>query len=219
MVSKKAKLIFLMPPKTASNSIKECLLDSSINFEPFKKVGHPKIHLFLSELVNLFEIKDIESYKVVQVVRNPDYRYASSYFHQMRMLPNNPKIKIKGMDIEEFSEHFLKSLEFSNNFLQTFYGDTNFILKMVSSGKSWGGSRTYLNQTQWNDLNVDIKYFKLEEISEDIKPLSDYLGIYLPQLEKINTNKSPTNYDDVLTNKVLSIIDKVYEQDFQILHY
>lgn len=222
MISKKAKLIFLMPPKTASNSIKECLLDSSIDFEDFdSSFKSPKIHLYLSELVEVFEIDDLDKYKIIQVVRNPTTRFVSSYFHQLNIIPKNAQnIKISGMSFVEFTEHFHKSLLSEGHFIDNFYGNSRFIKNAIRNGKSWGGSRTYLNQLQWNDLkDIDVHYIKLEELTEDITILSKEIGVYLPELEKKNTNKLEVDYNKVLTKETQAIIDEVYYSDFLKLKY
>jgi hypothetical protein len=216
MVSKKAKVIFLMPPKTASNSIKECLLDSSIDFLDFnREYKKPKIHLYLSELVELFQIEDLHNYKVIQVVREPLNRFVSSYFHQLKIIKNiKYDVKLQGMSFTEFTKHFYACL-FNKNFLNNFYGNPKFIYSNINAGTSWGGSRLYLSQSQWNDLSADITYIKLEDISKDISILSKELGVYLPQLEKKNTNTiSYDKYDQYLTKETNDIIRYVYEEDF-----
>ena len=209
-----------MPPKTASNSIKECLLDSIIDFDEFPQYyTAPKIHLFLSELVGLYDIKDWREYKIIQVVRNPNTRFVSSYFHQLKIIPKDAEgVKIKKMSFSDFSNHFYNSLN-SDNFLAEFYGNYKFIHRAIFGGKSWGGSRTWLNQIQWNDLGAKIKYIKLEDITDDITPLSDELGVYLPSLEKFNTNKSKTDYNSMIDNDTQAIINEVYHQDFSKLNY
>jgi hypothetical protein len=217
MISKKSKIIFLMPPKTASNSLTESLLDSSIKFEEFgPSYRLPKIHLFLSEIVKLFNVQDIENYKVVQLVRDPYHRFASTYFHQIKLLPN--KHHLKRLNFNDFSIHFLNSLK-KGDFLNNFFIGTQFMNKSILSGKSWGGARTYLQQTQWNDLGVDIKYIKLQDGIDVSEELTEHLGIYIPEMPLKNVNKNDINYDDILTDEIMDIIYQVYYEDFIKLDY
>jgi hypothetical protein len=217
MVSKKSKLIFLMPPKTASNSLKECLLESSIKLEDFPKdFKYPNIHLYLSELVKVFKIEDLKEYKIIQVCRNPYERFASLYYHNLRMLPENHKLK--KISIEDFAKRLYKSL-LKGNFLDTFYGDKNFILKSIGTGKTWGGARTFLQQIQWCDLPANIKYFKIEDITNSMDSVSDYIGTYLPDMEKRNENKTEVDYNSVLTKEIKEIVQEISFDDFKELEY
>jgi hypothetical protein len=220
MVSTKEKLIFLMPPKTASNSLKECLLDSSLTIEPFNLPYRiPTIHLYLSELVGYYKIEDIENYKVIQVVRDPITRFVSSYFHQLRITNNNDSVKINDMNLSEFTNHLYTCLTKEGSFLKNFFGDIQFIKKSIMSGKSFGGSRTYLNQHQWNDLGVDMTYVKLEDITNDISLLSKEVGVYLSDLEKKNENKTIVDYDTLITDDIRKTLKEIYRKDFKILGY
>lgn len=190
MVSKKEKLIFLMPPRTASKSIKECLLDCSLDFEPFENTQVDTEHLYLSELVKYFDIDNLTQYKIIQVIRNPFDRFYSSYIASKTELP-----------IDFFAERFYKSVVDGKliDFVKEHYeGDSNSIM------------RTLLNQTQWNDMKADVLYLKLEDISKDIKTLSDEVGVYLPQLENFNKQ----DYDCInFSEKFIQIIEKTYKRD------
>jgi hypothetical protein len=214
MVSKKSKLIFLMPPKTASNSLKECLLDSYIKLDEFPEFDYPKIHLYLSELQGLFEIEDLSDYKVIQITRDPYSRFVSAYHHQLRLVPNTHPLK--NLTLEEYATRVNDCLN-EGSFLKNFYFNrTNFITKSIQNRVHWGGVRTHLNQVQFKDVESNIKYFKLEEIAKDITPLSDFIGVYLPELEQKNTNKSEK---EEITKVTKSIIKNIYSKDFETLGY
>ena len=209
-----------MPPKTASNSIKKALKDSGVEFDKTPYPELPDIHLFLSEILSLYGICPctLEDYKIVQVVRNPHERFASSYYHQLRIL-KNIETNLNGLNFEEFTLHLKDSLLSKKEFFERFYGRVDFIEKMINSGKSWGGTRLYLNQTQWDDKGVDIKYFKIENLSNDITPLSEYLGIDLKPLPKVNVHKTSENYDELYNDETRKIVNDIYYNDFQALGY
>jgi hypothetical protein len=206
-----------MPPKTASNSLKECLLDSSLKIEEFpKNFKYPEIHLFLSEIKLVFGIKDLEKYKVVQICRNPYTRFASLYYHNIRLLPkNHPLLEL---NIEEYADKALKSIV-SENYLDEFYGEDKFYYKSIKNKKSWGGTRTILEQTQWCDAPANIKYFKIEDLQDSMDSVSEFIGTYLPELNVVNKNKTDVNYDSVMTDKFKSLVQKLHYGDFKKLEY
>ena len=196
MISKKEKLIFLMPPKTASKSVKECLLDCSLEFDTFDNTEIDTDHLYLSELVRYFDVENLLQYKIIQVVRNPYQRFYSSYIYSKTELP-----------IDFFAERFYKSVMDGKviDFVKEHYeGDTNSVL------------RTLLSQTQWNDMKADVLYLKIEDISKDIKVLSDEVGVYLPKLEILNSQ----NYESInFSENFIQIIQKLYKKDIDKLKY
>ena len=218
MISKKSKIICLMPPKTASNSLKDCLRNAGVEFEEMTKYTLPEIHLFLSEIVKIYEVDDLSTYKIIQIVRNPYERFVSSYFHQLRIL-QNIETNLDGLDFKEFSLHLKDCLLSDKDFLQRFYGRTDFIDKFISSGKSWAGTRLYLNQHQWNDMGANIEYFKLESLAENINTLSKFLDLELSNLPRKNTNKSESNYKELLTKEINEIIELIFKKDFQYFNY
>jgi hypothetical protein len=78
MIDKNKKTIVLMPPKTASNSVRILLEQFGYNFYKDLNLSNiPQIHLMLSEIIKLYNIVDLEEYKIIQVVRDPYHRYVS----------------------------------------------------------------------------------------------------------------------------------------------
>jgi hypothetical protein len=215
MVSKKSKLIFLMPPKTASQSLTESLLDSSIKFDEIN-IQYPKIHLFLSELVEAHDIKNIGEYKIIQVTREPLDKFVSSYFHQLKIL-RNANSNFSLMDLNDFAWHLHDCLIDSDDFLNSFYGNLKFIKRLISQGKSWGGTRLYLNQHQWNDLSIPIHYFKLEELQDGLEAMSDLVGLYIPDLPTKNVGKNKKDVE--ITDSVKKIVNHIFYDDYKILGY
>ena len=208
-----------MPPKTASNSIKQTLEKQGINFSnPTKKTTSPIIHLKLNEIVDLFEIDNLEKYKIFQIVRNPYVRFVSSYFHQMRILNNMRSVKFIDFNLNQFSKHLHNTIK-SENFLKNFYGDTSFIERSIKNGVSWGGSRLYDTQLSWKNLNCDITYFKLEEVSVNIQPISDFLKIPLPKLDVVNSFSDGKNYPKLIDNEIKLIIEEIFAEDIKVFQY
>lgn len=203
-----------MPPKTASNSIKEMLRVSGVDLAPPKKQTLPHIHLKLSEIKTEYELGNLSDYNIIQVVRNPYDRMVSSYYHQLRLLPNGNFSK---MGFQEFLELLLECNN-PKNFLECFYGDLTFVNESINSKVHWGGSRLFNLQSSWNDLNYDLVYFKLEDLKTNIKTLSDFIGTKLTQLPKINNNPI-TEYSNLLSPENKVLIERIFYKDFETYSY
>jgi hypothetical protein len=219
MIDKNKKIIVLMPPKSASNSIKQTLEKQGVKFSsPTKKTSSPLIHLKLNEIVDLFEVDDLNEYKIFQIVRNPYKRFVSSYFHQMRILNNLRTVKFINYDLKQFSEHLYNTIN-SENFLKNFYGDTSFIEMSIRNGISWGGSRLFDTQLSWKNLDCKITYFKLEDISVNIQPISDFLEIPLPKLDVVNFHSNGKNYSELIDDEIKLIVEEIFAEDIKVFQY
>jgi hypothetical protein len=217
MISKTHNLIVLMPPKTASNSIRTSLENQGVIFHKDNQ-KLPQIHLKLSEITNRYDINNLDNYKIIQIVRNPYLRFVSSFFFQKKIIPNNYKVIFQNYNLEEFSTHLLKSKK-TNNFLESFYGDTSFIYHQINNGISWGGSRFYETQTSWNDLEKKINYFKLEEISNNTNKIEELTNLPIGNLSHINSQNLKLDYTSLITSKTKNIIIELFEEDFDNFGY
>ena len=206
-----------MPPKTASNSIRVLLQQFEYVFSKHLKIPLPQIHLRISEIIDLFDVSDLSEYKIIQITRNPYYRYVSSFFHQNRIIPENYNPNFKNYNLTEFSKYLLESKK-SNNFVESFYGDTSFINTSIKSGESWGGSRLFDTQLSWNDVGANVEYFKLENLSTDISELENFLGITLKKLPIINS-RGLNNHMDLITTEIKDIVAELFEEDFKFFNY
>lgn len=206
-----------MPPKTASNSIRVLLQQFEYVFSKHLKISLPQIHLRISEIIDLFDVSDLSEYKIIQITRNPYYRYVSSFFHQNRIIPENYNPNFKNYNLTEFSKYLLESKK-SNNFVESFYGDTSFINTSIKSGESWGGSRLFDTQLSWDDVGANVEYFKLENLSTDISELENFLGITLKKLPIINS-RGLNNHMDLITPEIKDIVVELFDEDFTKFNY
>ena len=125
MVSNKHKLILLTPPKTASNSIIRSLEEIGVVFNtPLKNVKHPITHLTLDEIIDLYNIQNIDEYKVIQFVRNPFDRFISAYIHQIEIM-GREDISLEQM-IEKVETYKNISKTNMDNFYEKFYGGLTY---------------------------------------------------------------------------------------------
>lgn len=208
-----------MPPKTASNSIRVLLEQHGYFFsKDSKHLNYPQIHLKLSEIVDFYNVKNLDEYKIIQITRDPYHRYISSFFFQKRIVPQNFTVKFKNYDLVEFSKHLLISKK-TNNFIDSFYGDSSFVNYTVNNGISWGGTRFYDKQVDWNDLGVNVKYFKLEDINNDITELQNFLDLPIKGLPLINSQGLTFDYLSLITPEIKEIVIELFDKDFDDLSY
>jgi hypothetical protein len=214
MISKEQKIISLMPPKTASNAIRETLENNGVVFSvPIQKKLTPIIHLKLDEIVNLYDIQSLDEYKIFQIVRNPYHKFISGYYHQMRISPPGKGYKFIDYNITQFANHLYNSKK-SKNFLEEFYGDTSFVYSHINSGLNWGGSRFFDTQSSWKNIDCNVKYFKLEEIKDNLSPIGEFLKLPLITLNKVNFGPRLKNHSDSIDSECKEIIDELFNDDF-----
>lgn len=204
-----------MPPKTASNSIKELLVNSNILPVTPKKETLPHIHLKLSEIKYEYELDSLSDFKILQIVRNPYDRMVSSYFHKLRMgdIFGNKKI-----EFQKFLELILECKTI-NNFPSCLYEDYTIVNKSITSKIHWGGSRLFESQSRWNDLNYDFNFFKLEDLKNDTSHFSKIVGAETQKLKIINKNTIDIDYSTFLTEHNKSLIEKIFYDDFENFSY
>lgn len=217
MISENYKIITLMPPKTASNSLKSTLENQGIVFLKHNR-NLPQIHLKLNEILENFEISDLSNFKIIQIVRNPYTRFVSSFFFIKKIMPPNYNPIFKKLNIGEFIDHLIVSKN-TDNFINKFYGDSGYVNSRVSEGSSWGGSRMFDTQLSWGNGESNINFFKIEEISQDTKKLNDLLGTSIKTLHILNSQNIKDDYLSFLTLSDREKISELFKEDFEKFGY
>lgn len=219
MISTEKKIIILSPPKTASTSLGDVFRRAQINFNVSTKiVGYPVFHPKLSEICELHDIANPEEYTILQFTRNPYYRFVSSYYQLIRISPNNEKIAFHGMNFKEFVFHIDKCKS-SENFIKNFFGDDSHYYENLRTKKSWSGVRMFDEQIAHNDLGVKIHYFKIEDLSNNLKIVSNLISSEIGPVYNLNRNPIEINYDNLLDSESKEIIYKNFISDFKVLGY
>lgn len=208
MVSKESNLIFLTPPKTASNSLRSSLELSKIKFDKFDPWYHkPNTHLYLSELVENFKIENVSEYKIIQIYRNPFEKFVSAFYHLIKLVPNT--FKITKMGLNEFVKHYSECFK-SESYIECMYDDPSYVRDLVSRKINFGGTRYFVEQYKWNDLGLDVKYIDISNINS----LSQEIGIDLP---KIGVANKFSGEKESLNSNSIDIISELYKRDFSLL--
>jgi hypothetical protein len=222
MISKTQKIIFLDPPKTASNSLSNNLNNNGfIEDSQNNTYLTPKIHLKLDEIMVAYDIESLDGYKVIQVTRNPYDKIISGYYHQIRIF-NQPdfesNIPISGYTFDQFLVHLNSTIN-SENFIEDFYGNSTHINYVIENKKSWGGTRFYQTQSSWKNVDCNFYHFKLEDLTNDITPLSNLINLPLSPLYQINLNPENIDYETHKTPQNKLIIQNLFSEDFDNFGY
>jgi hypothetical protein len=221
IVSKKRKIILITPPKTGTYSITQYLKNGGIETDTSPNlVDYPIYHLTLSEICKVWNISydDLNEYKILQCVRSPYNRIVSAWLHQMSILNN----KITFIELLNKVKSYKYLLPHNiNEFYILFYGNIEHKHKSFKMG-NWGGLRFYFEQNWFNDVNADIKYFKLENFKNSTEELSDYLDIKILPFPHINKNTTSTpekDYKSYYTDIEKNMVDEMYINDIKLFDY
>lgn len=207
MVSKDSKLIFLMPPKTASNSLRDSLMLSNIKFDKFDPNYHkPNTHLYLSELVENFKIDNVDDYQIIQVYRDPFEKFKSAFYHFKSLIP--PHFKVIKLTLNEFVQHY-KDCITSEDYIKCMYDEPEFVYDLIRRKINFGCTRYFVEQYKWNDLNKNVTYVDISELNN----LPEIIGYNLPKIGRENVFKQ-TKED--LNQTSLDIIQNLYSKDFYL---
>lgn len=221
IVSKRHRIILITPPKTGTHSITSYIKNSGIESEaPVNSVNYPVYHLTLSEICKVYDIpySDLNYFKILQCVRNPYSRMVSAWLHQNAIL--NRKIDFNQLlsNVKQ-NKHLLP--DNIDKFYVSFYGDIEHKNKSFRAG-NWGGLRFYFEQNWFNDINVNIKYFKLEDLQKSTRELSEYLNIEILEFPHINKNIkdiSQSKYKSFYRNIQKDMISEMYSVDIKMFNY
>jgi hypothetical protein len=219
MISKESKIILLLPPKTASMSIADAFKRSGISFDrPNKIVEYPIFHPKLSEICEIYDIKNVDEFNIIQFTRDPYHRFVSSYYHLNKITPTNKNITFEGMNFNKFVLHIDKCKS-SKNFVKELFGNDSHYHENLRMKRSWSGVRMFDEQITYNDLGLTVNYFKIEDLSNNLKIIENMISSELPRVNFLNENPMKINYDSLLVTETKEIIYKHFMSDFKILNY
>lgn len=221
IVSKRHRVILITPPKTGTHSITSYIKNSGIESEtPVNLVNYPVYHLTLSEICKVYDIShsDLNHFKILQCVRDPYNRIVSAWLHQMAILNREIDFTQLLSNVRK-NKHLLPDKV--DKFYISFYGDIEHKNKSFKTG-NWGGLRFYFEQNWFNDINADVKYFKLEDLQKSTKELSEYLNIKVLEFPHINKNtRGIPEYEYKLfySNIQKDMVSEMYNNDIKMFNY
>lgn len=220
MVLKEKKILFLLPSKTGSTSLVKMFTDYDIPFTLTPQKKHP----LLSELLELNNIQDFYNYKIYQICRNPIDRMVSSYFFQRQIIKDKDKYKnFFNLNFNQFIKLITNNVHHLPNHVNRFcmevFNDVNFTNRKSPTGY---GTRFYLPQIKWNDIDAKVNYLKLEDLVKDCSIFSKILDIdtnFTFPHSNITKNKPSTPPLDLYDTESLKLLKKIYQEDFKQLQY
>lgn len=208
MVSKDSNLIFLMPPKTASNSLRDALLSSKIKFDDFDPNYHkPNTHLYLSELVENFKIENVDDYKIIQIYRNPYEKFKSAFYHLTSLIDGC--LMKPNLGLNEFVIQYRDCI-LSDDYVKCMYKDPEFVYDSIRKKINFGFTRYFVEQYKWNDLNKKVHYLDISKIDT----LSEVIGYELPKIWRLNKMRGQK---EELNENSMQIIFELYDKDFNLI--
>lgn len=208
MVSKDSKLIFLTPPKTASNSLRDTLLSSKIKFDDFDPNYHkPNTHLYLSELVENFKIENVDEYKIIQIYRNPFEKFRSAFYNLTSWIDG--ELKKPNLKLNEFVLQYRDCI-LSDNYIKCMYRDPEFVNNLIRRKINFGFTRYFVEQYKWNDLNKNVYYLDITKINT----LSEVIGHEIPKIYSLNKFVGQKEEFDGTS---IEIITELYKKDFNLI--
>ena len=221
MLYKQQKVIILMPPKTGTSSF----LRWTQSYPSIKGKAHVHRHHFLSDIVLHNNIKDLDGYKIYQLCRNPlDKLISSFYFEQALPIYRNLYPKLVEWEFNEAMQLKLPLLKYLPQ-------DTKIYFQKVTeaSGDTFKtppksiGDKLYLPQTDWNDLDADVTYLKLETLIEDSSILSKIFNVHPQDFPFVNATHIRKRFGkpilEMFSPDTLKLAVETYKEDYKILNY
>jgi len=239
-VSKKHKLIFLLPQKTGTTSLCDCLERSKIQFDSYidklnyRGYNHPTMmckvergsfvdttkHLLLSEILKAHDIKmdEVNQYKIIQITRNPYDKFISAVYHQNIIIEKNYTVS---KYLEELNKYLYLLPNNEILFYEKFY-KTSLLKETNLLNHRWGARiRYWFKQEWWNDIGANVNYFKLESITENLQELSEFIGIklsYFPHFRPLQSNRN-NKYEKYFDETIRVDFEKLYISDVEKFNY
>jgi hypothetical protein len=102
--------------------------------------------------------------------------------------------------------------------VKNFYGDELYVNRCIRNGISWGGTRLHDTQLSWDDVGVDVKYFKMETLSSDVSELESYLETPIKKFPRLNS-QNLQNYKSLITPEIKQIVTELFDEDFNKFDY
>lgn len=207
-------IIFIHIPKTGGSSIesyfkkKYNLVDRQIFYGFDKRIPHSLQHCTWKEYCENWDTvfrgeraRDRSKYEVFTVVRNPYTRAISEFYWWVNTNKNKISNKTSTqINIEYMENHIEKMLKLDN--------------EQISKGKEYD-THTW---TQWRfleDTPPNTRILRQETLTEQMRAderFSDFANN-----DNITPNKKP--YNDLLTPKVISMVNSTYARDFELFGY
>lgn len=209
IISHKYKFVYFYIPKVASTSLKKCF--AKILFDKDVSV---RVHTFWFDEVIDIQTGDYEDYFKFTFVRNPWDRIVSCYSDKILHTPvTNYKYK-KG--IFRRYVRLYKTLFYSGMSFNEFTRKVSMIPD-EKADRHFRSQHTYINDKNGQTLVNFIG--KFENLSADLKYVSEKTGAKNLDLGHENKSIRPKEYRDIYTDEAKKIIAERYKKDIALFGY
>jgi hypothetical protein len=223
MICEKIKLLAILPPKTGTTSITDCLIR---NFEGRyipkdhirDKFGEIIVDYRHSSIRQLRELKLVDdeifnSYKIIMGVRNPYDLIVSEYLHRKKVY----SFYLKDLKGNTSEKEIMKKSSLSKNRIENIKSSVLPFPKYVSK---FYGCRPNIGYTEYFTDGMDCTFFKFESLNENFKKILISCGVVNPPtLKKLNASKKRKNYRQYYDNETREIVERAFSNYLKIHNY
>lgn len=221
------KIIFLHIPKSAGSSLTEFIdqflawddivVGTTTIGELFQKYWSPRYgigkHSVPSHIINMMGKERYKAYYKFIVVREPYQRFLSAF----KFINNMKKIKAPWFECSTDYAH-LENIVRPEQLLESKYFNDIQLKKPEECTEVelfFKNQKSFLDIEEFSESR--FRYFKLEDLAADIKPLSIFLGVVTKKGLPHSNKTHPS--DDFDIEYIQEKVYKIYKSDYSFFGY
>ena len=201
MIAKDYSFIFIQPPKNATTSIRDWLMERGLVEE-----GPWKRHAKSFQIKQAIEKSIWDNALKFSVVRCPYDRAVSTYLY-IKTLAENPSEAVVGKPFTLKSEEWSSKVKNFDEFMKLSVSDATL--------------SNYLHNTkQAHFIHAPGEFqliLRMERLDEDFEKLCSMLGVGYSKLPVHNNSVGRKPWKEYYTQKAYELVGNLYKDDFELL--